>query len=71
MKSLAIILSLSAAFCAEMVSITSLSNQNNNLKAALPEKCLQVNARQDCVKCLKDFEVKAGKCTPVVEPKPK
>lgn len=69
MKSLAIILSLSAAVCAEMVSVTSI--QKKNLKTALPENCLLVNAWKDCVKCLKDFKVNAGKCTPVTEPKPK
>ncbi len=71
MKSLAILFGLSAAVCAQTVSITSLPNPNRNLKAALPENCLQVNYRQDCVKCASNFEVKAGKCTPVVEQKPK
>ena len=40
MKFFAIVLGLTAAVCAQKVSITSVSNQNKNLKSNLPEKCL-------------------------------
>lgn len=66
MKILAILLGLSAAVCAQRVSIGNLSNQHRNLKVSLPENCLGANSRQECVKCLNNFEVKAGKCVAVV-----
>mgnify|MGYP006872384764 CR=1 FL=1 len=67
MKFLAIIFGLSAAAYAQRISIMNLSNKSSR-STALPDNCLQVNARRECVTCLKNFEVKAGKCAPVTTP---
>lgn len=67
MKFLAIILGLSAATCAQRISIMSISNKGIPL-TVMPGNCLQVNAQRECVLCVKNFEVKDGKCAPVVAP---